>query len=196
LAGNAEQEIARLMAEGLDAYGQDQVERAVACWREVLVRNPDHQVARDYLEAAGHGEASAESSPGEVPELDLGPPLATLVSEALEQLSAGQWAEALQLLEAAAPDDLEAQATLDLLRTHLYERYRQRTGHGAGVPGVRLSPDEILAFNLPPNAGFLLSMVDGNTTADDLVALSGMDPFDALHVLTKLVDAGIVSVQT
>lgn len=196
MAETAEQKIARLMAEGLDAYGQDRPERAVACWREVLALNPEHQVARDYLEAAGWDNAGKATSLEEVPELDLGPPVATLVSDALARLAAGQAAEAVELLEAAAPDDLESQATLDLLRSHLYERYRNQTGHGAGVPGVRLGPDEILRFNLPPNAGFLLSMVDGNTNADDLVTLSGMDPFDALHVLVKLVDAGIIAVRT
>ena len=53
----------------------------------------------------------------------------------------------------------------------------------------------MLRFNLPANAGFVLSMIDGHTNVSDLLALTGMDPFDALHVFTRLVDAGIVEVR-
>ena len=38
-------------------------------------------------------------------------------------------------------------------------------------------------------------MIDGNTSVDDLVALAGMEPFEALHMLAKLMDAGIVEVE-
>jgi transcription initiation factor IIE alpha subunit len=48
---------------------------------------------------------------------------------------------------------------------------------------------------MPPNAGFVLSMIDGHTSADELVALASMDPFEALHTLAKLMDAGIVEVR-
>jgi hypothetical protein len=70
-----------------------------------------------------------------------------------------------------------------------------RTKGGAGVMRVRLGPQEILRFNLPPNAGFVLSMIDGHTSADELVALAAMDPFETLHTLGKLMDAGIVEVR-
>jgi hypothetical protein len=181
-----EQRIAQLMAEGLDHYGQDRVERAVTCWREVLALNPRHQVARDYLEAAGY--ASEGSGPAATP---------GGVAGALALFRSGRTVDALELLEStASPDDLDAQATLDLLRSRLYDQYRAETGEGEGVPGVVLGPDAILGFNLPANAGFLLSMVDGNTSVDDLVTLSGMDPFEAMHVLHRLVRAGIVEVGT
>jgi hypothetical protein len=62
------------------------------------------------------------------------------------------------------------------------------------VPRLRLGSQEILRFNLPADAGFLLSMVDGATPAADLVALSGMDPFDALRALQRLLEAGILEV--
>jgi len=183
-----EQSIARLMAEGLEHYGQDRVEKAVACWREVLARNPEHRVAREYLEAAGF-PAEAEPSAAEA---------GSLLPEALSLLQAGQAVEALELLEsgaAAHSEDLELQAHLELIRSHLFGHYRKRSAEGTAVPGVRLGPDEVLKFNLPASAGFLLSMIDGNTSVDDLVTLSGMDPFDALHVLAKLEDAGIVELQ-
>jgi hypothetical protein len=37
-------------------------------------------------------------------------------------------------------------------------------------------------------------MVDGHTSVNEILALSGMDPFDAVRVVGKLLDAGIVEV--
>ena len=67
-----------------------------------------------------------------------------------------------------------------------------RTNGGAAVLRVKLGPQQIMRFNLPPNAGFVLSMIDGRTSADEIVAISAMDPFEAHHTLAKLLDAGIV----
>lgn len=195
MAESTEQKIARLMAEGLDHYGQDQIERAVACWRAVLELAPHHEVARDYLEVAGFGGGGR----GPAAPTASGSSLAgKLMGEALALADRGADAEALDLLESAvreAPAQLEAQAALELLRAHVYQRQRVRTKGGAGVLRVRLGPQEILRFNLPPNAGFVLSMIDGHTSADELVALTAMDPFEALHTIGKLMDAGIVEVR-
>jgi hypothetical protein len=195
VAESNEQKIARLMAEGLDHYGQDEIARAVACWRAVLALAPHHEVARDYLEVAGFGpESGAERR---APASGAAQP-AQLLREAQALAERGADTEALELLESAArnaPGHLESQAALELLRASLYQRERARTKGGAGVLRVRLGPQEILRFNLPPNAGFVLSMIDGHTSADELAALTAMDPFEALHTIGKLIDAGIVEVR-
>ncbi len=191
-----EQKIARLMAEGLDHYGQDRVDQAVECWRAELELNGEHRVARDYLDAAGFAPSPVEAAP--VAQA-AAPPAArrSVIEEVMELLDQDLPAEALEMLEtqADAPEPLEAQAMFDLVRSSLYGQYRRRAFDGRGVPGVRLGPDKILEFNLPAQAGFLLSMIDGNTSVDDLVALAGMEPFEALHMLAKLMDAGIVEVE-
>ena len=185
---SSEQQIARLMAEGLDHYGQDEVSAAVECWQAVLELDPRHQVALDYMDAAGFSPAPA---PDRSPEISL-------VATAEERMDAGEWADALEALCAytlEAPDDLDAQVRIELVRSHLHAYHRQRVGDGSGVPKVAIGPDDVLRFNLPVRAGFVLSMIDGHTSVSDLVALTGMDPFDALDVFTRLVDAGIVEVQ-
>jgi tetratricopeptide (TPR) repeat protein len=190
-----EQKIARLMAEGLDHYGLDEIDRAVACWRAVLELAPHHEVARDYLEVAGFGARAGEEKAAPAGGAALA---SQLLREARTLAERGADAEALELLESAtreAPGHLESQAALELLRASLYQRQRVRTKGGAGVLRVRLGPHEILRFNLPPNAGFVLSMIDGHTSADELVALTSMDPFEALHTIGKLMDAGIVEVR-
>jgi hypothetical protein len=161
----------------------------------VIALDPRHEVARDYLEVAGYGGAAGEAqrAPGGGARA-----AAQQLREAQALIERGADAEALLQLENAtreAPGHLESQATLELLRASLYQRHRVRTKGGAGVLRVRLGPQEILRFNLPPNAGFVLSMIDGHTSADELVALASMDPFEALHTIGKLMDAGIVEVR-
>jgi hypothetical protein len=187
---SVEQKTARLMAAGLDHYGQDRVEEAVSCWREVVALNPGHRVAHDYLEAAGFSATRAAAPDGGEAEAS-----GNLVDDARVLIAAGGHGDALELLETRISQDaadLEAQALTDLVRSHLFHVHRERVSDGSAVPGVRLGPDEILKFNLPANAGFVLSMIDGVTSVDDLVTLSGMDPFEALHLLVKLMDVGIV----
>jgi tetratricopeptide (TPR) repeat protein len=189
VAESKEQKIGRLMAEGLDLYGQDDVAAAIARWRAVLALDPKHEAAREYLEVAGAGAEHA------APRASAPNRAAEFLSEGLELIEQGSDAEALELVERAtreAPALLEAQAILDLLRAHLHQRARVRTNGGAAVLRVKLGPQQIMRFNLPPNAGFVLSMIDGRTSADEIVALSAMDPFEAHHTLAKLLDAGIV----
>jgi tetratricopeptide (TPR) repeat protein len=182
-----EERIARLVAQGLELFGEDRVEQAVACWREVLALDPEQGEARDYLESAGFAAGFGErAAPGAVQ---------ALAAQGFAQAAAGEAEEAFPLLRSAAdaaPADLDVQAALELVRGHLYARYRERTRQGAGRPRVKVGSEQLLRFNLPPDAGFVLSMVDGHTRVDELVTVSGMDPFDALHLLCRLETAGIV----
>ena len=184
-AESASDEIARLMAEGLEHYGQDRVEQAVACWRAVLRLEPDHGEACDYLRSAGYEPAAQ-------------PKQATsqgLLLEAVELCRQGQAEQALELLESLPPvhaRDLHVQGYVELIRSHLYDQILEHLDDGKRVPVMKLGPGELMRFNLPANAGFVLSMVDGMTSVNDLVALSGMDPFEVVHTLHRLLEAGIV----
>jgi tetratricopeptide (TPR) repeat protein len=192
--GDAGDQIRRLMAQGLDLYALGQVAEAIACWRRVLSLDPKHAEARDYLSAAG-GEPDAlarTAVPAAAPEAPAG---SAMTAEAVRLLRAGKPGDALDLLESqtrAAPDDLDAQAYRELARAALLRVYRARTGSGERVPFVRIAPNEVLKYNLPAPAGFLLSMIDGTISIDELLSVSGMDPFDALRALHNLLDAGIV----
>jgi hypothetical protein len=185
-----EAEIRRLMARGLDLYGLGQVREATECWRRVLALDPGHAEARDYLTAAGDApgaEAGADAAAGAGDR--------ALVEEALALLRRGELAEGLDLLETLAsrePARLDVQALVELARAALLRVYRDRVGGGARVPRVRIAPEQVLRYNLPASAGFLLSLIDGRTCVDELLALSGMDPFDGLRGLSNLLDAGIV----
>jgi tetratricopeptide (TPR) repeat protein len=182
MAESPAERTARLLAEGLELFGQDQVDRAVACWREVLALDPTHREARDYLESAGAS-------------LPAGGERAS-AAQGLALAEQGEHEQALALLKGAAeraPRDLEAQAAFDLARAHLYAKYR-RTIDASGRPRLKVGPEQLLRFDLPPEAGFLLSMLDGRTRIEELMTVSALDALDVLHLLARLERAGIVEV--
>lgn len=180
-----------LMADGLDLYGIGKVEQAVACWREVIAIEPGHDEALDYLRAAGEEpdeielEAVLENSGG-------------ALSDVVALFRDGEFEEGLELLMTLSreePGRMELQGYIELARSRMVGLYRERVGDPARAPRVRIAPEEIMKFNLPAQAGFLLSLVDGRTSIAELIQISGMDPFEAMQLLTNLLSAGIVDAE-
>jgi tetratricopeptide (TPR) repeat protein len=183
MAESPAERTARLLAEGLELFGQDRIDEATACWREVLALDPQHQEARDYLESAGAPVVAPDER--------------AAVARALALAEQGDGAGAVALLRSAlarSPQDLEAQAAFDLVRAHLFAGYRARAGSGSGRPRLKVGADQLMRFDLPPEAGFLLSMLDGRTRIEELMTVGGLDPFEVLHLLARLEQAGIVEV--
>lgn len=192
-----DEEIARLLAVGLDAYGMGEVSEAMIAWREALRLDPANREARDYIQSADRRQApDLPGDRGTGPDPD---PAAELVREARRLLHNGDFETALDLFVTAseqAPDRLETQGYVDMLRSRLFKLYRARVGDLDTVPELRVDPASITRFNLPTDAGFVLSLVDGRTPLCDVISLSGMDAFEALRVMHGLVDARIVEIRT
>ncbi len=190
--------IEQLLAEGLRLYGEDRVDEAARHWTEVLELEPGHAEAREYLEAAGFLDpAGAEPEEEAVVIATPGDGHEETVWEALGLYRRGEGAEALSLLESLTQQDphrLEAQAYMELLRSHLFREYLAELADGKAVLSVRVGPEEMMKYNLPANAGFLLSRIDGSTTAAEILTLAATDPFEAVFTLHRLVEANLVEV--
>jgi tetratricopeptide (TPR) repeat protein len=197
----------RLLREGLDYFGVGDVAKAVCCWEDVLRLDPGHAEALDYLQAAGsRGEAPdpetdagpARAAAPEVASAESDSPAGSLVEEARTRLEAEDLEGALDLFRAAAdlePDRIEVEGYIDAIRSQLLQTYRKRVGESGAVPELLIQPSAITRYQLPADAGFVLSQVDGETTVEQLIALSGMDAFEALRILNDLIDAGIVGLR-
>ena len=185
--------IARLLQEGLDHYGLDEISQAIQSWQAVLELEPTNQRALDYIQNAdrrqrprppkGKGMASA---------------MGAVLQESRVLMQQGQLSAALDLLRSAGGpgfSTVELEATLDLVRSQLHRLHREHIGDLDRVPVLRPDVGDVTRFNLPRDAGFLLSMIDGSTASGDLVSLSGMDAFDVLHTLDALLAAGIVEMR-
>jgi len=183
-----------LMREGLDHYAMGDDARAISCWQQVLELDPDHVEAQDYLRTATDDGGEAESA---APSGEAAPAGSSLLPAALDLLGSGETAEALELLETLEredPSDLAVQGPIELARAELLERYRDRLCDGIAVPQLRIPLEELVKFNLPADAGFVLSNIDGSNAVNDLVEVSGLNPFEVLRTCCRLIDAGIVEV--
>lgn len=181
---SVEERVSGLLQQGLEYYGAGDVARAFLTWREALELDPGNAEALDYMR-----DADRRSRPrGE------DGPRRALLDDARRLLHGGDAEAALELLTSAPGGrSLETEAMVELLRAHLFDHYRTALGHLDRIPRLAASgTGGLQGRNLPPSAGFLLSMVDGVTPLADLISVAGMDRFEALRSVFRMREAGIL----
>ncbi|MBW2272305.1 MAG: hypothetical protein JRG96_03470 [Deltaproteobacteria bacterium] len=183
-------QIVLLLQEGLDFYGEDRISEAILVWREVLSLDPGNVEAKDFIQTSDRRKVPRPEQPERtVRAVDA------VLREARELGARQEYESALDLLTRAAEADLsnlEIEAGIELMRSRLLKEYRSRVGDLDSVPELGRDPMEITEFNLSPDAGFILSMVDGDTSLNDLISLSGMDVFDLLRTMKDLIEREII----
>jgi hypothetical protein len=183
-------EIERLLREGLDHYGAGEMSEAFRAWKAVVELDPHNVEALDYLESADR-RSQRQLPPSE----RMSDASRRVAFEARALLGRQDFEGAFDLLCGAAesgPANFEMEATLELVRGRLLRQYRQRVGDLGSVLSLCKDPGDVAKFNLPADAGFMLSMMDGATSLADLISLSGMDAFGAMRIVQQLLDAEIV----
>jgi hypothetical protein len=60
------------------------------------------------------------------------------------------------------------------------------------TPRIVMSSEQIRWLSLDHRTGFLLSLIDGHTTIEELVDISGMSRFDVIRTLSELIDSDVV----
>lgn len=73
--------------------------------------------------------------------------------------------------------------------------YERRLGSLAGVPTLRLRPEEYRALSLDPSAGFLVANMDGICTIEVLLDVAGMPRLEALRILVGLLEEDIIELR-
>jgi hypothetical protein len=121
------------------------------------------------------------------------PPLVCEMQQRLAQDDfAGALATAEAILGSGGDVDPEVQACADSCRAKLMESYVESVGSLDQVPVMVAAFDEIEARSVDHRAGFLLSQVDGVTSLETILDVSGMPPLDALRIVRELLRRGIV----
>lgn len=108
----------------------------------------------------------------------------------------GDFSGALELAEAildVQPRNTEANSVASKCREVLIDMYSSRIAGLHRVPSVAMGPDQIRWLSLDHRAGFILSMIDGISSVDDLLDISGMPRLDALRIVCELLDAKAIS---
>jgi hypothetical protein len=153
-------------------------------------------------------------SPDSVLELDLsevarsGPPPAVLmpsapasgrdaaISEMKDRYAMGDFTGALVVAEGmleVSADDIDAQRYARSCRDVLMQMYAARLGALTQRVRVAVPGDQIRWLSLDHRAGFVLSLIDGSSTVEELLDISGMNRLDALRILYTLFDQRVIA---
>ncbi len=112
--------------------------------------------------------------------------------EIADRFALGDFAGALgaaELLLGEDPDDQSAHHYAASARERLEERYTTRIGSLDYIFNRAVPPTKVKWLGLDPQAAFLLSLSDGQTTVAEVLELCGMARLQALRVFTELLEA-------
>lgn len=113
------------------------------------------------------------------------------VQDMKERYAMGDFSGALEVAEkilATDPDQEDAYRCAQNCRDVLTDMYASRIGGTHQRAVVTMTPDQIRWLSLDHRAGFLLSMIDGVSTIDELLDICGMPRLEALRILCILLD--------
>lgn len=136
-------------------------------------------------------------------ELDLGAQPATeqadpALADMKDRYAMGDFTGALVIAESmleSDPEDLEARRYVQSCREVLTQMYAARLGQLDQRVVVAIPPDQIRWLSLDHRAGFLLSLIDGSSSIEEILDISGMTRLDALRILYNLLEQRVVALE-
>ena len=102
--------------------------------------------------------------------------------------------EIAEAVLAVYPDHVEAKRFKTSCCDVLTQLYAARIGPLSGVPQLAVSPADIHELDLDHRAGFVLSCIDGLSTFEEILDVSGMPHLETLRILFMLLTQRIVNV--
>jgi hypothetical protein len=118
------------------------------------------------------------------------------LGEARDRYAMGDYSGALVIAEAILQSDAsndQAQRYVDNCRQVLQQMFSAKLGPLTQRPEVVVADDRLRWLSLDHRAGFLLSLIDGNSTVEELLDISGMPRFEALRTLCDLLDQNVIT---
>jgi len=118
------------------------------------------------------------------------------VDEMRDRYSLGDYTGALDVAEAllqADPSQIEASRCAESSRAILEQMYSARIGPLERVPVVAVAREQLRWLSIDHRAGFVLSHVDGVSSLEMILDVSGMPTLDVLRILFELVQQRIIT---
>lgn len=119
-------------------------------------------------------------------------------TEMKDRYAMGDFSGALIVAESlleANPDDDQANRYAESCRDVLIQMYSARLGPSDQLVVVAVPPDQIRWLSLDHRAGFLLSMIDGSCSIDELLDVSGMARLEAMRILFMLFEQQVIRLE-
>ncbi len=135
-------------------------------------------------------------------ELDLGDGPAPVgdpaVADMKDRYAMGDFTGALVIAESileSDPEDPEARRYVQSCREVLMQMYAARLGQLDQRVIVAIPPDQIRWLSLDHRAGFLLSLIDGSSSIEEILDVCGMTRLDALRILYNLLEQRVIALE-
>jgi len=125
---------------------------------------------------------------------------AQLIAEAGLLFQSRAFEQSLEVLERVSrefpPVDDQLRAYLEAARNGLYEVLKQQWPRPDLIPEIRMNGSQVMQLKLSPEAGFILSRVDGVSTVEEILSVGALDPNTTLRALSQLLRSGVIAVQS
>jgi hypothetical protein len=118
------------------------------------------------------------------------------IGDMKDRYAMGDFSGALVIAEGileSNPEDREASRYAQSCRGVLTQMYSARIGAMDQIVAVAVPSDQIRWLTLDHRAGFLLSLIDGGSTVDQILDISGMTRLDALRIMYQLLEQRVIS---
>ncbi len=202
------QQIQTMLEQGLYHYGLGEIGVALDMWKQALELDPANEVVREYL--------SIELGPDWEERLNLKPrrenpikisipgpektdqPLRDEFKLGQQHLRAGRLDLALSLfmgLAASEPGEYLYHSYLELSKAGLFKQILGRIGSLGKVPELNLAGRKITELNLTEEEGFILSLINGEMSFEDILSLAPFPPFESIFILEKFCQSGLITVK-
>ncbi|MCW5816899.1 MAG: hypothetical protein KIT84_38235 [Labilithrix sp.] len=170
----------------------------------IIEVSTDRTVSLEDLDDIDLGDStppvSAEpTAPSEPPAKAASVPTKTPTEREMnDRVSVGDYSGALEIAEKLLADDphnATIKACADNCRAVLKQMYATRIGPLHRVPTVAVARDQLRWLSIDHKAGFVLSLVDGVSSLEMIIDVSGMPQLDTLRILSELVQQRIISLR-
>jgi hypothetical protein len=135
--------------------------------------------------------ALSASTAGEA--LRAAPPATTAMTDLM---AVGDFTGAFDLAEARLrtyPNDTETLAVRDRCKETLEQMYSARLGSLDRVPVVNMPVEQLRWMSIDQRAAFLLHHIDGMSTLEMILDVSGMPTLDAMRLLSELMQQRVIT---
>jgi hypothetical protein len=150
----------------------------------------------DLVDAVQGTTEAAQGAPAPRPAPAENRSPSTSVPDMQDRYAVGDFTGALVVAESILdinPDDEDAKRYAQSCREVLTQMYAARIGPMDQVAVVAVPPDQITWLSLDHRAGFLLSLVDGVSSIEEILDISGMTRLDALRIMYTLVQQNVIT---
>lgn len=115
-----------------------------------------------------------------------------------DRYAVGDFTGALVIAESLLdqdPENEDAKRYAQSCREVLTQMYAARIGPMDQVATVAVPADQITWLSLDHRAGFLLSLIDGTLSIEEILDVSGMSRLDALRIMYTLVQQNVITLR-